>query len=81
MIRTIASLVRVDPASLGPTTAFEDLGLSSLAAVTMTSELSDHFDIDVDALVTWDHPTIGEVARAICSGRVGSHRVAGSRAD
>ena len=69
MIETIARQVRVDAASLGPASAFEDLGLSSLAAVTLATELSDAFGIDVDALVTWDYPTIGEVAKAIASGQ------------
>jgi acyl carrier protein len=68
IIRTLARLVRVDASRLGPETAFAELGLSSLAAVTLTTDLSDAFGIDVDALVTWDYPTIGEVARAIASG-------------
>jgi acyl carrier protein len=72
MIDAVARLARVDPTSLGPATAFEDLGLSSLAAVTLTAELSDAFGVEVDALVTWDYPTIGEVARAISAGVVGT---------
>jgi acyl carrier protein len=70
MIDAVARLARVDPVSLGPTTAFEDLGLSSLAAVTLAAELSDAFGIEIDALVTWDYPTIGEVAHAISEGLV-----------
>jgi acyl carrier protein len=74
MIQAVGRLARVDAATLGPATAFEDLGLSSLAAVTLASDLSDAFAIEVDALVTWDYPTIGEVAEAIASGRAGSRR-------
>ncbi len=65
IIAQVAKLARLDVASLGPATAFEDVGLSSLAGVTLAAELSSHFGIDVDALITWDYPTIGEVARAI----------------
>lgn len=75
MIGALGRIVRVDAATLGPATAFEDLGLSSLAAVTLATDLSDAFGIEVDALVTWDYPTIGEVAEAIASGRAGARRV------
>jgi acyl carrier protein len=74
MIDAVGRLARVDAASLGPATAFDDLGLSSLAAVTLVTDLSDAFGIEVDALVTWDYPTIGEVAKAIASGRAGTRR-------
>ena len=71
MIDAVSRIARVDAATVGPATSFEDLGLSSLAAVTLTTDLSDAFGIEVDALITWDYPTIGEVARAISDGRVG----------
>lgn len=67
IIGAVAQIARVDAASLGPETAFEDLGVSSLAALTLATELSDRFGVDVDPLVAWDYPTIGEVARAIFS--------------
>jgi acyl carrier protein len=74
MIRTLARQARVDASTLGPETAFEEVGLSSLAAVSLAADLSEHFGIEVDALVTWDYPTIGEVARAIATGVVGVRR-------
>ncbi len=70
MIAAVARLARVDVATVGPSTAFEDLGLSSLVAVTLASELSDAFGIEVDALITWDYPTIGAVAHALANGHV-----------
>jgi acyl carrier protein len=67
IIRAVARLARVDASTVGPATAFEDLGLSSLAGVTLAAEMSDAFGIEVDALVTWDYPTIGDVARFLSS--------------
>jgi acyl carrier protein len=64
---TVARLARIDPSLVGPTSAFDDLGLSSLAAVTLTAELSQAFGIEVDPTITWDYPTIGEVARALAA--------------
>ncbi len=66
IIDAVARLARVSAESLDADTSFEDIGLSSMAAVSLASELSDAFGIEVDALVTWDHPTIGGAARAIC---------------
>lgn len=69
MIDTIAGLLRIDPSSVSASSAFEDLGLTSLAAVRLAAELSDAFGVEVDALIAWDYATIGEVARAISRGR------------
>jgi acyl carrier protein len=78
IIGAVARMARVDVSVLQPTTAFEDLGLSSLAGVTLAAELSEHFGIEVDALVTWDYPTIGEVARALSTGALDRRSLASS---
>ena len=72
MVDAVARLARMEPAAIGPATAFDEIGLSSLAAVSLATELSDAFGIDVDPMVTWDHPTIGEVAHEI------AQRIAGA---
>jgi acyl carrier protein len=72
MIGAVARLARVEVAQVRDSTSFEDLGLSSLAAVTLAAQLGDAFGVDVDPLVTWDYPTIGEVARAVSGGLVGT---------
>jgi acyl carrier protein len=71
MIAAVARLARIDVRSVGPATAFEDLGLSSMVAVTLATDLSEAFGIEVDALITWDYPTIGAAARAISLGEAG----------
>jgi acyl carrier protein len=71
MIVAVARLARIDVRSVGPATAFEDLGLSSMVAVTLATDLSEAFGIEVDALITWDYPTIGAAARAISEGEAG----------
>jgi acyl carrier protein len=77
MIVAVARLARIDVRSVGPATAFEDLGLSSMVAVTLATDLSEAFGIEVDALITWDYPTIGAAARAISEGEAGSLGEAG----
>jgi acyl carrier protein len=78
LIETIASVARVEASTLKAESAFVDLGLSSLAAVALTTRMSDIFGVDVDPMLTWDHPTIGEAARALSqrlgrSGQVPDH--------
>jgi acyl carrier protein len=71
IIDAVARYARVSAATLNAGTAFEDTGLSSLAAVMLSGELSDALGVDIDPMITWDHRTIGEAARAICE-RFGS---------
>ena len=71
LIAAVARYARVSEASVSAGTAFREAGLSSLAAVMLSGELCDEFGIEVDPMLTWDYPTIGEVARAIAQGRVG----------
>ena len=76
LIALIEHLLAKDPKDR-PATAFEDLGLSSMVAVTLATDLSEAFGIEVDALITWDYPTIGAAARAISEGEAGSLGEAG----
>jgi acyl carrier protein len=68
LIEAVARYARVNATTLSPRTAFQDAGLSSMAAVMLSGELSDLLGVDIDPLITWDHPTIGEAAQAICHG-------------
>ncbi len=70
LIAAVARYARVSAASVTASTAFQEAGLSSLSAVMLSGELCDEFGIEVDPLLTWDYPTIGEVAHAIAHGLV-----------
>jgi acyl carrier protein len=76
LIGAVARYARVSESTVSAGTAFQEAGLSSLAAVMLSGELSDAFGIEVDPMLTWDYPTIGEVARAIAQGRAGTPRIA-----
>jgi acyl carrier protein len=70
LIEAVARYVRVEASAVTPNTAFEEVGLSSLAAVTLSAEMADFFEIEVDPLVTWEHPTIAETAGAVARSAV-----------
>jgi acyl carrier protein len=65
LIEVVARYAGLPTSALAPGTAFAEVGISSRAAVIMTTELSDEFQIEIDPLLTWEHPTIAEAARAI----------------
>lgn len=71
LMEAVARYARVNVSLLTPETTFQDVGLSSMAAVMLSGELSDAFGIEVDPLLTWDYPTIAEAAHALCKGQAG----------
>jgi acyl carrier protein len=65
VVSTVARLARVDVSFVRPETSFEELGLDSLAAVTLTAELADELGIALDPALTWDFPTVEEAIAAL----------------
>jgi acyl carrier protein len=61
----VARLVRLEEWQVSPAASFEELGLDSMAAVSLTAELSDVLGIPIEPTLTWDCPTIEEAARAV----------------
>jgi acyl carrier protein len=56
-------------------TAFEDLGLDSLAGVILSEELADELKIRIEPSVFWDFSTIEELAKHLVE-RMCSERTA-----
>jgi acyl carrier protein len=65
LVEAVARHCEVAASAVNASTAFVDVGLSSMAAVMLSLEVSEALGVDVDPMLTWDHPTIGEAARAI----------------
>lgn len=57
-------------------TAFEDLGLDSLAGVILSEELADELKIQVEPSVFWDFSTVEELAKHLVE-RMCSEQVSG----
>lgn len=74
--RHLAPLVEadVDPASLGPEANLrEDLGLSSLDAVSLLMTLEEEFDIEISDQEVLDLRVLGDLVRLIEEKLAGRH--------
>lgn len=58
----VAEYLEVEPGEVDPETPFESQGLESMSALALCDEIEDHLDIAVEATLTWDHPTITQLA-------------------
>jgi acyl carrier protein len=58
----IASLLEVDPATIGVDDAFDSYGLGSSDAVFLTGGLSELAGMRLSATLAWDFPTIRELS-------------------
>jgi acyl carrier protein len=40
-----------------------ELGLDSVYAMTLSGDVEERFDIEVEPTMAWDHPTVNALAR------------------
>ncbi len=59
----IGAALNVAGDSLDPTEPITSYGLDSIAAFTLTLDLSEWLERDLQASLLWDFPTIAELAR------------------
>lgn len=58
--QAVAGLVEIGDRPLTPETSFEDIGLNSLAVVTLTFELEDQWGITIPNEILGDFRTVAE---------------------
>ncbi len=63
MQENIASALKVSAESLDPAEQIMSYGLDSIAAFTLTLDLSEWLQRDLEASLLWEYPTIAELAR------------------
>lgn len=62
IILRLAELRKRDPATIDPQRPFNELGIDSLDAVTLTGELEDRLGGAIDPAELFDHPTPRDLA-------------------
>jgi acyl carrier protein len=65
LVRHLAKVLNVDGSSIDPQMRFGELGLDSTAAVTLTGELSDWLDADLEPDMALVHNSIDALAERL----------------
>ena len=65
--QALAKLVKVDPDVIDPAVTFDRFGLDSAGAFKMTAEINKRFDVDLEATVLYDYPTIEQLTAYLAS--------------
>jgi len=63
LVEHVASLLDIPESDVSVSLSFDEYGLDSAAAVAMTGELARWLQVELDANLVSEHPTIEAVAR------------------
>lgn len=67
LVEQVADLLALDHDEVDPRQPLADLGLNSIAAVTLTGDLERWLDLDLPPTLAWEHPTIHDLARFLAA--------------
>ena len=62
LVDYLAEALEIDPQQIDPSLPFQDYGLDSSAAVTLTGDLGEWLDRELDPTLLVDYTTIEELA-------------------
>ncbi len=63
LVQYLARNLQLDPADIDPEKAFAAYGLDSAVAVSMTTDLGDWLNLELEVMLFWEYPTITSVAQ------------------
>ena len=81
LIANIAHVVNVDEASIDVRQTFDNYGLDSLQAVSLSGDLETWLSREIPPTVVWDYPTVEQLAKHLSENHVNGNRPAGSQAE
>jgi len=81
LITNIASVVNMDPAHIDVQQTFDNYGLDSLQAVSLSGDLENWLNREVSPTVVWDYPTVEQLARHLSQNCANGDMPAVSRAE
>jgi acyl carrier protein len=71
LVDRMAAVLEVPPETVDIQQTFDEFGVNSVQAISLTGELADWLGTDVPATLVWEYPTIELVARQVaqrCAG-------------
>jgi 8-amino-7-oxononanoate synthase len=74
LITNIASVVNMEPSSIDVRQTFDNYGLDSLQAVSLSGDLETWLNREVSPTVVWDYPTVEQLARHLSGNHTNGNR-------
>jgi|SRR5580765_2627004 acyl carrier protein len=81
LITNIASVVNMDPSSIDVRQTFDNYGLDSLQAVSLSGDLETWLNREISPTVVWDYPTVEQLAQHLSANHVNGNKPADSAAE
>ena len=78
LITNIASVVNMEPSAIDVRQTFDNYGLDSLQAVSLSGDLETWLGREISPTVVWDYPTVEQLARHLSDNHVNGNRPAAS---
>ncbi|MDR7303687.1 acyl carrier protein [Haloactinomyces albus] len=60
MIDRLAAMLDIDPETISRDTVFSELGISSIQAIELATEIEDSVGREITPTLVYEYPTIGE---------------------
>jgi acyl carrier protein len=74
LITNIASVVNMEPSRIDVRQTFDNYGLDSLQAVSLSGDLETWLGREISPTVVWDYPTVEQLARHLSENHVNGNR-------
>src|SRR5471030_1812460 len=80
LVTNIANVVNMDPSRIDARQTFDNYGLDSLQAVSLSGDLETWLNREISPTVVWDYPTVEQLARHLSDNHVNGTHPAGAQA-
>lgn len=64
----VAGYVERDPSDIDPDVDLVTYGMDSLRALTLSANIEDEYDLEMDPQIAWRHRTVNGIARVVLDG-------------
>lgn len=68
LVARLAAHFHISPSSIDPKTSFAELGLDSITGLTLTGDLADALDRELNQTLFWDYPTVESLSDFLAQG-------------
>lgn len=67
LVERVAFFVEMDPQDVDPSVDLVKYGIDSIRALTLSANIEDEYDLDIEASLAWDYRTVRAIAQYIAT--------------